>query len=373
MNCAKCGLSVGNKDKRITCAICKLLFHFPDCSTCDASFDRRHNWACNDCKESSDSSNSAENSAKLSIPTKEVSLEDVMKQLMTLTQGSNAQFAEIGARFDAIDKELSSLQTLATRLEEQEKRIHQIEQVQATLAERQVSYDTSVNLLQAEQTKMKNEILHLRTELGAVNKRCDTQEQEIIQLKQYSRKTSLVVSGVPGFYNENVRLIAMTMMKYLGIQNATLLDCHRLGRKATSNLLLKFGSYYDSQRFQQAAKVKRAEQMLKVSDIFDMKLVATPYNPEYTYRPKNSQTDGSSSVQEERRIKQLSVYQHLCPELSKLYEDVRRTADDANYEYCWHVNGHIYTRRDKGATREEFVNGRQVLEWRKRLGLPQLE
>jgi hypothetical protein len=190
---------------------------------------------------------------------KNTSLDDVITAISDFRRDTEKLFA-------GIETQLAAIAEIRQRVGEHDEKIVSpeiatailtLKRLQLSILTQEVAHLTSQNQqLTIENQEVKSAATRLRTQIHEMKAKCAGQALEIRGLKQYTRKTCLVIVSLPQFYAENARDITKRLMGYLGIQDALLLDCHRLNQKAASNFLIKFASACDCGPFYTAAKKK---------------------------------------------------------------------------------------------------------------------
>jgi hypothetical protein len=361
-SCKSCGLHVGSKDKHVTCSACSERFHFPDCCGLEENFDRRRKWTCSAClggsnlggqNSDSDKASSANVSAPVKFPAtatvQAVTLEQVLASVQELRNFTSE-------KYESLQNEVRQIAGLIQRSNDHEQRINSLEEAMNQLSDAEVvsrleHVEEKMRDMRSENEQIGKENKALRAELNWTKKRCERQEEEIVNLQQYSRKTGIVITGIPAIQGENVRVVIKSLMECLNVGDALLLDCHRLKKDdPTSNIVIKFGSYYDATRFYDAARAKMKTKQFKVLMMLpDVHFV--------------------SAVQDEN----MGCFRQLCPALNALRFAAKSFAKAAGFKYCWADNGSVYIRKDDDTERIVIKNMDAVAKFRASHGLPLMD
>lgn len=163
------------------------------------------------------------------------------------------------------------------------------------------------------------EIKHQNAELLKENKSLKLEiiemKNEIVDLKQYSRRLNIEISNLPEIQNESIENVIDTVMEKLEVNlKSDITAVHRVPTTKLGKIkpiILQFNTANKKNTFLQAAKVKR----LNASDV----------NSNFEKMP-------------------IYINDHLCSELKKLLFECKKYKKENNYKYCWCKGGKIFLR-----------------------------
>jgi len=111
--------------------------------------------------------------------------------------------------------------------------------------------------------KVEKENTALETKLNVARKRIDEQEEEIAELhflqdnlEQYTRKQSLEISGIPdnAYSTTEEAILKLAEILEVSLSPGNINISHKIKRKGTSTILVKFQSHIAKSRFSRVGR-----------------------------------------------------------------------------------------------------------------------
>jgi hypothetical protein len=256
-----------------------------------------------------------------------------MKVIRDLTTQVKTNNEVVNKRLDDINAQLEQMSEVKQTVDAHEGRIAQLEEANQSLLE--------------ELAQTKSQLATQDDVIQQMQKRDEQNEHEIVQLQQYTRCTTLIIARIPPMSHVNIYDVAYEIIHFLGFPGYDIVDCHRM--KATdpaSNVLVKFASHGGARDVLKSGKKQIRDGHFKASRVLT-KFNVTPSSEE----------------------KQMSIFQHLCPKIGELFKLARDFAKDAQYKFCWQVDGRIFLRKAPDQAKTEVKNQHQLVQLREAMGL----
>jgi hypothetical protein len=366
--CEACDLNVGRKDAQVACLKCGKSFHYPSCfPEQELHKEMPKEWLCLDCaktnrqvSKTSDPKIKSGDSTLHSSATRGTQSSGnapvvTMDVLLTEIRSSRLETAQ---RINEVKSELAVIASIQEQLQRHDTELKEMKLEISKSTERIDGLEQALERCREEIKQGRNENTNVLRQIKTYQDKCQRQEAHIIELQQYSRKKGVIIAGLPAFREENIRRVVGQLLTYLGVGDIRMADCHRLSIKtATSNVITTFCSFYDASRFLQAAKRKIREKKLAIADVYDGSEILQKAPPPRSQEGKEDYKDS------------ISVYQQLCPALSRVHQASKKTAEELGYKYCWHQNGKIFMRAKENDVRIEMRSYQEVMNFRQELGL----
>ena len=282
-SCAVCKDAFSNDDI-LVCAVCQGGFHVTCAGMTSSQFRKLTNpkkskWMCVSCSNLEEPAKS-ENS---SVLTKIQAQTDELKSLLS------SKFEDLKVSIDFNSSIIQDLKTTIIDLQNSNKMLQRKQ-----------------DELTSENTNMKKLIVELK--------------QDIVDLKQYSRRCNLEISNLPESENEDIKQVMSNIQKIADISfvdNITAL--HRVpsfNKEKPKPIICQLNN-----------KPLRDSLLKKLRSI---KISARQVNP---------------------RFPDLPVYfnEHLAPEIKNIFFHARKAKTELKFKFCWTRDGKIFLRKDESS------------------------
>lgn len=207
----------------------------------------------------------------------------------------------------------------------------------------------SIEFMSNEFDSFKNELLKHKEDVNKLNKEVMTLKQEneklkseVAEMQGYTRKDSVVVTGIPETKNESVFEVfnkLSSVIKSPVVSNG-LSTAHRLpsrGKEQIKPIVFKF--------------VRRQD---KEGWLADFKQAA-------------SEDNGGAGISTKTLCRSLAegrvcAYQHLAPTTMELFRETKKLATQKGYRFVWIRDGKILVRKEEG---EKPIQVKNVMDLKK--------